>query len=141
MRRHARVVEEPANAALDLVADGADFVDGLAGGVVQGPVEVPPAGKTGQASPQPMVTTTSAAAQTIPSVQGSVNSREMSMPGLLIAALAAGLISLVEDPSQCSRWKAIAAGVLVSHQWHTFQWLSLPPVSSNVTTATTGPLQ
>lgn len=29
----------------------------------------------------------------------------------------------------------------MSHHWHTFQWLSLPPASSNVTTATTGPLQ
>lgn len=38
-------------------------------------------------------------------------------------------------------WKATASGWLVSHQRHTFQWLSLPPASSNVTMATTGPLQ
>lgn len=43
--RYPEVVEEPADLALDLVADGADIVDGLAGGVVQGPVEVPRAGE------------------------------------------------------------------------------------------------
>jgi len=56
---------------------------------------------TGQASPQPMVTTTSAA-RTISSVQGLVNSREMSMPRSLIAVMADGLISLPgsEPPDQ-----------------------------------------
>jgi hypothetical protein len=38
--RDSKVVEESADAALDLVADGTDVVDGLAGGDVQSPVEV-----------------------------------------------------------------------------------------------------
>jgi pyridine nucleotide-disulfide oxidoreductase len=47
-------------------------------------------GKTGQASPQPMVITTSAA-RTTSSVQGLGYSAEMSMPRSFIAAMAAGL--------------------------------------------------
>ena len=76
---------------LDVVADGAYVGDLEAGRVVERPTRgsgVP--GKTGQASPQPMETTTSAA-WTISSVHGLGYSREMSMPRSAIAAMAAGL--------------------------------------------------
>ena len=62
-------------------------------------------GKNGQASPHPMVTTTSAA-WTISSVHGLGNSRVMSMPTSAIAAAADGLISLPgsDPPDQATPW-------------------------------------
>ena len=59
------------------VANGADVVEGLAGGVVELPVEIALAGETGQASPQPMVITTSAASTaSVPSGLGSLWDKE-----------------------------------------------------------------
>jgi hypothetical protein len=81
--RDAEFVEESADAALDVVADGPHVVDGLARGVVQA---------------------TTSAARTISSVQGLANSRVMSMPRSLIAATAAGLTSYPgsEPPDQAT---------------------------------------
>jgi len=81
--------EEPVDALFDFVADGSDAVHAEPGGVLQDPFLVPFAGEDGQASPQPMVTTTSAA-RTTSSVQGLGYSVEMSMPRSFIAAIAAG---------------------------------------------------
>lgn len=47
------------DAGADLVADGADGFNALAGGVFEGPVEVALAGEDGQTSPQPIVMQTS----------------------------------------------------------------------------------
>src|SRR5437763_1065628 len=60
---------------------------------------------TGQASPQPMVTTTSAA-RTTSSFQGLGYSPEISMPRSAIAAMAAGLIWSAgsEPPDQAIAW-------------------------------------
>lgn len=73
-----QLFEESVNAALDLVADGADGGDVLAGGVVEDRLLVTLAREDGHASPPPMVMTTSAAF-TVSSVQGLGNSVEMSM--------------------------------------------------------------
>jgi len=88
----AEVGEQATDALFDVVADGTHCIDGLSGGVGQFPVFVTLAGKKGQASPHPIVTTTSAA-WTISSVQGLGNSRVMSMPISAIACTADGLIS------------------------------------------------
>ena len=91
-RLHAERLKQPADSLLDLVADGAHGLEVLAGGVGELPVLVTLAGKSGHASPQPIVTTTSAAC-TISSVQGLGNSWAMSMPTSAIARTADGLIS------------------------------------------------
>jgi hypothetical protein len=65
-------------------------------------------GKIGQASPQPIVITASAA-RTISSVHGFGNSPEMSMPTSAIAWTAAGLISVPgsDPPDQATAsWPA-----------------------------------
>ena len=89
----AEFADQLSDAAFDVVADGAD----PRGVETRGVVEVVPgfvafAGKMGQASPQPMVITTSAA-RTVSSVHGLGNSLEMSMPRSANAATAAGLTS------------------------------------------------
>jgi hypothetical protein len=62
------------DAGVEVIADGADLLDGLAGEVLEPPALLAFAEVDRQASPQPMVTTTSAA-WTKPSVRGSGNSR------------------------------------------------------------------
>jgi len=57
----AEFVEQAADALFDVVADGAYGVDVLTDRIGEFPVFVTLAGKKGQASPHPIVTTTSAA--------------------------------------------------------------------------------
>ena len=74
---------------LDLVADRPDRLHALAGRVLELPVQVALPGKIGQASPQPMVITTSeASTASVVSTLGC--SAEMSMPTSAIASTAAG---------------------------------------------------
>ena len=78
--RERQFVDQVSGAAFDVVADGAYGWGVEAGGVAEVvPGFVAFAGDDGQASPQPMVITTSAA-RTVSSVQGLGNSLEMSMP-------------------------------------------------------------
>ena len=84
-------VQQVGDPVADLVADGPDLLQGLAGWVVEFPVLVvfPWQERAGIAE-QPIVTTTSAA-RTNSSVQGLGNSWEMSMPISAMAATASGL--------------------------------------------------
>ena len=86
-------VDERLDVLADLVPDLTHHLDGLAGRIGELPVLVARSGKSGQASPQPMVTTTSAA-RTISSVHGLGNSCEMSMPISAMAATADGFTSM-----------------------------------------------
>ncbi len=85
----AEAVQELVDVAADLVTDRPDLFDGLAAGLLEFPVLVPLARDQGQESPQPMVTTTSAASRNS-AVQGLGNSLVMSMPISAIAATRPG---------------------------------------------------
>jgi hypothetical protein len=86
----AELVEQSEDAAFDFVADRTYGGDTETGWIVERPLLIPLAGKTGQASPHPMVITTSVA-RTISSVHGLGYSPAMSMPRSVIASIAAGL--------------------------------------------------
>src|SRR6266568_2898955 len=75
----------------NLVADWADLLGGLAGRVVQSQYRYRLPGYTGQASPQPIVITTSAA-WTLSLVSGLGNSWDRSRPISSMTATTAGLI-------------------------------------------------
>jgi hypothetical protein len=80
------------DALVDLVADASHSREVVFGWVVERPVLVSLPGIYGQASPQPIVITTSAA-RTTSSVSGLGNSSDVSMPSSAIASTTAGLIS------------------------------------------------
>ena len=102
---------------LDLVPDGADGVDALAGGSVSFQSRYRLPGKTGQASPQPMVMHTSEA-WTASVVRIFGVWAEMSMPTSRIASTTAGLtVSAGADPAERTstrspaRWDSHAAAI------------------------------
>ena len=90
--RDVELLEQGQDAAFEVVADRADGGGIETIRVVEIPVSYRVPGKIGQASPQPMVITRSAA-RTISSVHGFGYSPVMSIPRSAMAAIAAGLIS------------------------------------------------
>lgn len=90
------LVEQCLDAEVDLVADGPHGLDAFAGGVVELPVQVGLAGKIGQASPQPMVITTSLAS-TVSVVRILGRWSAMSIPTSFIAWDRGGVNSVGGD--------------------------------------------
>ena len=103
MRSRGQLVQQYADPTFDLVTHGPDMLDVPTVRIIQDPVLIALAGKIGQASPQPIVTTTSAA-RTTSSVHGFGYSVEMSIPRSAIAATAEGLTSMPgsEPPDQAT---------------------------------------
>ncbi|ONH21790.1 hypothetical protein BL253_37875 [Pseudofrankia asymbiotica] len=109
--------EEFLDPGTDVVADRADGLEGLAGGVVEFPVLVAGSGEDGAGVAAAMVMTTSEAARASGMRIFGV-AAVMSMPASAIAATATGLIwSAVSDPAErtsirpAARWVSQPAAI------------------------------